>query len=219
MRATSRPRVLIADDHVLVAEALRTLLSPEFNVVAMVHDGRNLIEAVQTAIPDIVLVDISMPVLNGLHAGERIKRDFPQVKIVYVTVASDPEMMTASLARGGDGYVLKTAAPSELVTAIRSALRGERYVSKAFSLTESHDGPSNGASVDTLPATTPIPTELTDRQLDILQLLAEGRSMKEVASVLNLATRTVAFHKYRVMRRLNLHNDSQVVQYAVQHHI
>jgi DNA-binding NarL/FixJ family response regulator len=106
-----------------------------------------------------------------------------------------------------------------LVTAIRAALRGERYVSKAFSFSESHEVPSNGERTDGVPATPPTPTELTDRQLDILQLLAEGRSMKEVASVLNLATRTVAFHKYRVMRRLNLHNDSQVVQYAVQHHI
>lgn len=214
MRATSRPRVLIADDHVLVAEALQTLLSHEFHVVALVHDGRNLIEAVQNSVPDVVLLDISMPVLNGLHAGERVKRAFPKIKIVYVTVANDPEMVSESFARGGDGYVLKTAAPSELVTAIQCALAGQRYISQVFSASKFRVCSPLSASCTTLP-----PAELTDRQLDILQLLAEGRSMKEVASVLNLATRTVAFHKYRMMRRLNLHNDSQVVQYAVQHHI
>jgi DNA-binding NarL/FixJ family response regulator len=215
MRATSRTRVLIADDHVLVAEALQTLLSRDFDVVALVHDGRNLIDVVQATVPDVVLLDISMPVLNGLHAGERVKRDFPQIKIIYVTVSNDPEMMNESLARGGDGYVLKTAAPSELVTAIRCAMGGQRYVSAAFSASKSQPSPETLSSPNGIPT----PAELTDRQLDILQLLAEGRSMKEVASVLNLATRTVAFHKYRMMRRLNLHNDSQVVQYAVQHHI
>jgi DNA-binding NarL/FixJ family response regulator len=215
MRATSRPRVLIADDHVLVAEALQTLLSRDFDVVALVHDGRNLIEAVQNAHPDVVLLDINMPVLNGLHAGERVKRSFPKIKIIYVTVANDPEMVSESLARGGDGYVLKTAAPSELVTAIRCALAGQRYISETF-LAPKHPHCSGPVSVR---YAVPAAADLTDRQLDILQLLAEGRSMKEVASVLNLATRTVAFHKYRMMRRLNLHNDSQVVQYAVQHHI
>jgi DNA-binding NarL/FixJ family response regulator len=215
MCPTSRPRVLIADDHVLVAEALRTLVSPEFEVVAIVHDGRTLIDTVRSTMPDVVLVDISMPVLNGLHAGERLKRDHPKIKVIYVTVTNDAEIISESLARGADGYVLKTAAPSELVTAIRSALRGERYISPAFAVRQSR----HHLTPFSTPESAPGPRELTDRQLDILQLLAEGRSMKEVASMLNLTTRTVAFHKYRVMRRLNLHNDSQVVQYAVQHHI
>ncbi len=211
MSTASRPRVLIADDHVLVAEALQKLLSTEFAVVGIVHDGRSLIQSARTLTPDVVLVDISMPVLNGLHAAERIKHKFPHIKVVYVTVTDDPEIMAESLDRGADGYVLKTSAPSELVDAIRCALQGRRYVSEASSMPDSSPP---------LPAVDTVAHNgLTERQLDILQLLAEGRSMKEVASVLNLTTRTVAFHKYRVMQRLNLRNDSQVVQYAVQHHI
>jgi DNA-binding NarL/FixJ family response regulator len=212
MVPTSRARVLIADDHVLVAEALCKLLSHDFEIVAMVHDGRKLIEAASKFLPDVVLVDVSMPVLNGFHAAERIKRQLPNIKVICVTVASDPEMISESLSLGLDGYVVKTCAPSELVTAIRFALEGKRYVSGADTAREQPVGavsaPRNNSH-----------SELTDRQLDILQLLAEGRSMKEAAAVLNLTTRTVAFHKYRAMRRLNLRNDSQVVQYAVQHHI
>src|SRR5581483_3772617 len=137
MSTASRPRVLIADDHVLVAEALQKLLSTEFAVVGIVHDGRSLIQSARTLTPDVVLVDISMPVLNGLHAAERIKHKFPHIKVVYVTVTDDPEIMAESLDRGADGYVLKTSAPSELVDAIRCALQGRRYVSEASSMPDS----------------------------------------------------------------------------------
>ena len=212
MASTSRARVLVADDHVIVAEALCKLLSHDFDIVAMVHDGRKLIEAATKLLPDVVLVDISMPVLNGLHAAERIKRQLPNIKILCVSVASEPEMINEALKLGVDGYIVKTCAPTELLTAIRFALEGKRYVSGANSSAELTSNVST-TSADRSHS------DLTDRQLDILQLLAEGRSMKEAASVLNLTTRTVAFHKYRAMRRLNLRNDSQVVQYAVQHHI
>lgn len=212
MASISRARVLVADDHVLVAEALCKLLSQDFEIVAMVHDGRKLIEAATKLLPDVILVDISMPVLNGLHAAERIKRQLPKVKILCVTVAGDAEVIDEALKHGLDGYVMKTCAPTELLTAIRFALEGKLYVSGANPPAERSCRVSN-TSVNMSYG------DLTDRQLDIVQLLAEGRSMKEAASVLNLTTRTVAFHKYRAMRRLNLRNDSQVVQYAVQHHI
>lgn len=212
MAFTSRARVLIADDHVLVAEALCMVLSEDFEIVATVHDGRTLIEAAAKFLPDVVLVDICMPVLNGLHAAERIKRQTPKIKIICVTMASEPEMIEESFRLGLDGYVIKTCAATELVTAIRLALAGKRY----FPNSRAQGEPS--ANVTAASASRSL-SSLTDRQLDILQLLAEGRSMKEAAGVLNLTTRTVAFHKYRAMRRLNLRNDSEVVQYAVQHHI
>jgi len=212
MAFTSRARVLIADDHVLVAAALCKLLSEDFEIVAIVHDGRTLIEAAAKFLPDVVLVDICMPVLNGLHAAARIKRQAPNIKVICVTVASEPEIIEESFRLGLDGYVIKTCAATELVVAIRLALDGKRY----FPSSRAQGEPS--ANVTAASASMSL-GGLTDRQLDILQLLAEGRSMKEVAGVLNLTTRTVAFHKYRAMRRLNLRNDSEVVQYAVQHHI
>ena len=209
MCATSRPRVLIADDHALVADALERLLATDFDVVAKVHDGRALIRAAQSYMPDAILVDIGMPLLNGLNAAERIKRITPNAKIIYVTINRDPEVIAESLRRGADGYVLKTSAASELVAAIQCALRGDCYISTALELSESQ-GPSPGRTAS---------GKITDRQLDVLQLLAEGRSMKEVADVLKLTTRTVAFHKYRLMDGLGLKNDAEIVQYALREHI
>lgn len=211
MYIASRARILIADDHVLVAAALKQLLTNEFEVVATVHDGRSLIQAAQTFSPDVILVDISMPVLNGLDAAERIKRASPRTKIIYVTINEDPDLVAESLRRGADAYLLKTAAASELVVAIRRTLRGECYVSRAL---EARPTPNQSAQ-----AVSPFLDRLTDRQIDVLQLLAEGRSMKQVASVLNLTTRTVAFHKYRLMKGLELRNDAEIVQYAVRKHM
>jgi DNA-binding NarL/FixJ family response regulator len=212
MASAARVRVLIADDHVLVAEALCRLLSHDFEIVAMVHDGRKLIEAATNLVPDVILVDLSMPLLNGLEAAKRIKRQSPNIKILCVTVTGEPEMIAEALKLGLDGYVIKTCAPSELLTAIRFALEGKRYVSGANPPAEVS---SNAGTVSANVS----PSDLTDRQLDIVQLVAEGLSMKEAAHVLNLTVRTIGFHKYRVMRKLNLLNDSQVVQYALQHHI
>src|SRR5436189_662677 len=176
MCATSRPRVLIADDHILVADALERLLIADFDVVAKVYDGRSLIRNAQSLRPDAILVDIGMPLLNGLNAAERIKRITPKAKIIYVTINRDPEVIAESLRRGADGYVLKTSAASELVNAIRSALRGDCYISAALEACAPQCAAERAV----------VPGKLTDRQLDVLQLLAEGRSMKEVADVLNL---------------------------------
>jgi len=206
MSTTSRARILIADDHVMVAAALKQLLASDFEVLATVHDGRSLVLAAQTLSPDVVLVDVSMPLLNGLDAAERIKRSSPVTKIIYVTVNHDPDLAAESLRRGADGYILKSCAASELISAIHQILRGDCHVSAAL---------GNVSERQPMSASANSSDKLTDRQIDVLQVLAEGRSMKEVASVLNLTTRTVAFHKYRLMSGLGLRNDAEIVQYAV----
>lgn len=206
MSGASRPRVLIADDHALIAEAFTKLLSNDFEIVAIVHDGRDLVKSALALKPDVILVDVGMPMLNGMQAAQRIRRDLPDVKIVYVTVNRD-EVVVAEAVRQGASYLLKTAVASELVTAIHQAVQGIQYVSPQLLAMKSDDRPSTEEP------------HLTERQLEVLQLLAEGKSMKEVAAVLNLTTRTVAFHKYRLMHNLQLKNDAEVVQYAVRRHI
>lgn len=210
MLGTSRPRILIADDHILVADAFKKMLAVEFDVVATVNDGRNLIGVAHKLQPDVILVDIGMPILNGLDAAQRIKRTLPNVKIIYITANHDPDLIAEAFANGASGYVCKTSAASELSAAIHAALRGDVYLSSRLS-EENGNGDAfkpNG-----------LPYNLTERQVDVLQLLAEGRSMKEVAAELNLTTRTVAFHKYRIMQHLQLRNDAEMVQYAIRHHL
>ena len=210
MHGASRPRILIADDHTLVAEAFKKLLANDFEVVAAVHDGRTLVEIAQKLHPDVILVDIGMPLLNGLEAAQRIKRTLPDVKVVYVTINNDPDLIAEAFRRGASGFVPKTAAVSELLSAIYKALNGEFYVSpqlKAF-----HE--AKAKVLELVPE-----TPLTARQVEVLQLLAEGRSMREAATVLKLTARTIAFHKYRIMENLRLHNDAEVVQYALRHHV
>ncbi|HEX8814967.1 MAG TPA: response regulator transcription factor [Terriglobales bacterium] len=207
---SSRPRILIADDHALVADALKSLLEDEFDVVAIVHDGRDLIETAQKLRPDVLLVDIGIPVVNGLEAAQRIKRLLPQVKVICVTINRDPGVVAEAFQRGASGYLPKTAAASELKQAIHDVLRGEVYVSP---LLQSDDC---AAGQFAMRSGNPV---LTERQSEVLQLLAEGKSMKETAAMLNVAPRTVAFHKYRIMQHLGLKNNSEVVQYALRHHV
>jgi len=209
MPGTSRPRILIADDHALIAEAFNKLLANDFDVVATVHDGRSLIQEAERLQPDVILVDIGMPLLNGLEAAQRIQRVLSKVKVIYITINHDPDLVSEAFARDASAYLPKTSAASELVTAIHCALKGDRYVSPLLSIKDTI------APVDNVPSH----SNLTDRQLEVLQLLAEGRSMKETAAVLNLTTRTVAFHKYRIMENLHLRNDAEVVQYAMRRHI
>ena len=209
MHGASRPRILIADDHALIAEAFTKLLASTFDVVATVHDGRSLIETAQKLQPDVILVDIGMPVLNGLEAAQRIKRTLPNVKVIYVTVNHDPDLVAEAVRRGASGYLPKTAAAAELVSAIYRALNGDCYLSPQLQSTASS---SAGKQVSAQPL-------LTERQMEVLQLLAEGKSMKEAAAVLNLTSRTVAYHKYRIMGNLHLRNDAEVVQYAMRHNV
>ena len=212
MQSTDRPRVLIADDHTLIAEAFKKLLATDFDVVGLVHDGRLLMQKAQELKPDVVLVDIGMPLLNGLQAAQKIKRILPDTKLVYVTVNEDPDLVMEAFRQGASAYLPKTSAGAELVVAIQMAMRGEIYLSPALS----PNGDESKESGADRPAGE---SALTERQLEVLQLLAEGKSMKEVAAVLNLTTRTVAFHKYRLMHHLHLKNDAEVVQYALSRHI
>lgn len=212
MSEPPRPRILIADDHALVAEAFKRFLATDFDVIATVHDGHTLIQAANTLRPDVILADIAMPFLNGLHAAERIKRVLPEVKLIYVTINQDPSIIAEAFRLGASGYLLKTSVGSELMRAIHCVLRGRPYLSPslATSMTELLSQLNEFQSSC---------YKLTDRQIEVLQLLAEGRSMKEAAAVLNLTTRTIAFHKYRIMDSLGLHNDAEVVQYAMREHI
>lgn len=211
MERGGRPRVLIADDHTLVAESCKRLLEPEFDVVGIVADGRALLRAATELSPDLIVVDIGMPLLNGLDAGEQVKQKIRRVKLLYLTMNQDAELATEALRRGASGYLLKTCAASELVKAIRAVLRGLTYVSPRIASEITPELSRKGK-----PKARP---ELTPRQVEVLQLLVEGRSMKEVANVLNLTPRTVAFHKYRIMEVLRLKTNAELVQYAIRHQI
>src|SRR5262249_39886462 len=208
-----RPRVLIADDHDLVAELCKRLLQAEFDVVGTVNDGRALVRTAIELKPDVAVVDIGMPVLNGLDAAQRIKQALPAVKIIFLTMTNDVEVAAEAFQRGGSGYLLKTCAAAELVTAVRDVLRGKTYMSPRI--------PKD--TVDFLRRQHKRLVEesnrLTERQREVLQLLAEGKVMKEVGSILNMSTRTVAFHKYRIMEVLGASSSADLVKYAVRNHI
>jgi DNA-binding NarL/FixJ family response regulator len=206
------PRVLIADDHTFIAEACVKLLEREFDVVGTVGDGRALMAAVPELKPDVIVLDIGMPLLNGLEAGKRIHQMARAVKLVYLTMNTDLGVAAEAFRSGASGYLLKTSAASELVTAVREVLKGKKYVSpmvtndvEAFFLETrvSHMGQE----------------KLTNRQHEVLQLLAEGSSMKEAADTLQLTPRTVAFHKYKIMERMRLRTNADLVRYAIQEHV
>ena len=205
------PRVLLADDHALVVGAFEKLLAGVCEVVGQVSDGRALLAAAESLKPDIIVLDISMPLLNGLDAGRQIKQKQRDVKLVFVTMNEEPELAADAFKAGASGYLLKRSAASELATAIREVMQGRSYVTPL--VTEGLVGSllNAGQQKGT--------HELTPRQREVLQLLAEGRSMKEVASVLNLTPRTVAFHKYQMMEQLNVKTTAELIQYAVRHHI
>jgi DNA-binding NarL/FixJ family response regulator len=206
-----RPRVLLADDHALLLGAFEKLLAEECDVVGQVSDGRALVAAAETLKPDVIVLDISMPLLNGLEAGRQIKEKVRNVKLVFLTMNEDADLAAAAFQLGASAYLLKRSAASELTTAIREVMQGRSYVTPL--VTEGlvgsllHIGDHKSTH------------ELTPRQREVLQLLAEGHSMKEVASVLKLTPRTVAFHKYRMMEQLKVKSTAELVQYAVKHHI
>ena len=206
-----RPRVLLADDHALLLGAFETLLSGECDIVGQVSDGRAVVVAAEALNPDIVVLDISMPILNGLEAARQIKHKAPDVKLIFLTMNEDADLAAEAFRAGASAYLLKRSAASELLTAIREVTQGRSYVTPL--ITEGLMG-SLLHGDDRTPG-----HELTPRQREVLQLLAEGRSMKEVASVLNLTPRTVAFHKYRMMEQLKVKSTAELVQYAVRHHI
>jgi DNA-binding NarL/FixJ family response regulator len=204
----SRTRVLLADDHTLITAALRKLLEGEFEVVGSVEDGRALLNAAIDLRADVVVLDIGLPLLNGLDAGQQLRERHPEIKIVYLTQNRDPNLAAEAFRRKASGYLLKNSAVSELSLAIREAVRGRSYVSPIIAKGMMECMLNRGPGGEGLPGLTP-------RQREVLQLLAEGKSMKEVAAILNITTRTVEFHKYRVMELLSLKTNAELVQYAV----
>jgi DNA-binding NarL/FixJ family response regulator len=206
-----RPRVLLADDHTLLLGAFRTMLDAQCDVVGTVTDGRALLDAAPRLKPDVIVLDISMPLLNGLDAGRRLKQTMPDVKLIFLTVNEDPELAAETIRIGASGYLLKRSAASELFRAIEEALAGRTYVTPQ----------ANQAVFASLREPKPRKAAggLTFRQREILQLLAEGCSMKEVAADLNITTRTVAFHKYKLMQEQGLKTNADLIRFAIRHRI
>ena len=211
--SSNRPRILIADDHTLVADLCRQLLQTEFEVVGTVNNGRALVRAAAELKPDVIVVDVAMPILNGLDAGQQVKENCPAVKLVFLTMNSEIELAAEAFRRGASGYLLKTCAASEMVTAVHEVLRGRTYMSKTLRRDDVHYLRRTETKL------VEENERLTERQREVLQLLAEGKVMKEIADILNMTTRTVAFHKYRMMEALGAKSNAELVRYAVRHHI
>lgn len=210
---TSRSRILIADDHTLVAELCRNLLEGEFEIAGTVNNGRAMVRAAAELKPDVIVVDIAMPVLNGLDAGQQVKELLPAVKLIFLTMNTDIDLAAEAFRRGAAGYLLKTCAAKEMLTAVREVLQGRSYMSRTLCKED----------VNYLRRTEKKLVEederLTERQREVLQLLAEGKVMKEIGGILNMTPRTVAFHKYRMMEALGARSNAELVRYAVKHHI
>ena len=206
------PRAILADDHTLVAEALHGLIAAQFDVVATVADGHALLASALTLKPDVIVVDVAMPLLNGLEACRQLKQKMPGVKLVFLTMNEDPELAVEAMKSGASGYVLKKSAASELLQAMQAALRGKSYLTPQISrgMQESFIRNPQGRSHT---------KSLTARQREVVQLLAEGKSMKEAASVLNVAPRTVAFHKYKMMEGLGVKTSAELIQFAIRNRV
>ncbi len=206
------PSLVIADPHKLFVAGLSKLLASKFRIIGTVSDGRGLVEAAQQLRPDLILTEIAMPLMNGLEAIHRIRRAMPSMRIVCISSNSDDDTIRECFQKGASGFIPKTASGAELVLGLRRVLHGDIYLSQRLPQSAKLFSDSVVA-----PADGEVP--LTERQIEVLQLLAEGKTMKEVAAVLNLTTRTVAFHKYRLMSSLNLNTNAAVVQYALQHRV
>lgn len=206
------PRVLLVDDHRLLCEAFTKLLEPHCEVVGAVEDGRTALTVALKLSPDIVVMDIAMPMLNGLDATRQLREKMPDVRIIFLTMNEDPDLMAEAFRLGASGYLLKNSATSELLDAIKEVYQGHTYVTQLVA----------GKLAGVRPQKTYSPSikfELSARQREVLQLLAEGRSMKEVARILKITPRTVAFHKYSLMKELKIETNAELVQYAVKHRI
>ena len=211
MSSGKRPTVLLADDHRMFAEGIKKILEPEFELIGVAGDGQELLEAAELLEPDVVVADITMPRLNGIDATARLKRMNERVRVVLLTMHPEVAFVRRAFDAGASGYVLKHSAPEELIAAIRTALAGKTFVTPTLAgeLAQDGTGPSGGHD-DPVSALTP-------RQREILQLVAEGRSAKEIAAELNLSTRTVEFHKYRIMEALDRHSTAELVHFAIKH--
>lgn len=205
-----RPRVLLADDHTLMLDGIRLMLQPEFELLGSVEDGQALLSEAGRLKPDVVLLDISMPLLNGIDAARQLRKTLPSTRLIFVTMHADPDFVTEAFRAGASGYVLKRAAASELLTAIREVLKGNQFVSplvtrNTLELLISSEGRGT-------------PTErLTPRQREVLQLVAEGKNRKEIATILDITVKTVEFHKATLRRELNLRTNADYTRYAIAH--
>jgi DNA-binding NarL/FixJ family response regulator len=208
-----RPTILIADDHTLVADLCKRLFEPEFHVIGVVNDGRALLRAALELKPDVIVLDIAMPVLNGLDAGRQVKDLLPSVKLVYLTMNQDVEVAAEAFRRGAAAYLLKTCAATEMVLAVRDVLRGKSHISPSLCRDTVNFLRRQGKTL------AEESDRLTERQREVLQLLAEGKVMKEVGGILNMSTRTVAYHKYRMMEMLGAKNNAELVKYAMRNHL
>ena len=207
---TSRPRVLVADDHAIVAEGIRALLTQTCDVVGIVSDGRELIEKAPKLNPDVIVLDVGMPLLNGLDAAGRLKESLPATKFVFLTMQDDANLAAAVLKLGVVGFVLKHAAASELLNAVSDVLKGKAYITPKLRAESWVERESRARQFS---------KELTPRQLEVLQLLAEGRPMKEIADILKVSEKTVMFHKYHIMETFNLKNNAELVLFALKRHV
>lgn len=206
-----RPTILLADDHQIVLDGLRGLLSAEFNLVGSAKDGHGLLDLARLHRPDVIIADISMPLLNGIDAVRRLREEGITSRVVFLTMHPDMVYATRALEAGGSAYVLKHSASDELVTAVREALAGRSYISPALqsdALDELRDETKRHVKSS---------IELTPRQREVLQLLAEGKSAKEIGGILGISPRTVETHKYKMMDDLNAKSSAQLVQYAIRH--
>lgn len=205
----NQTRVLLADDHIILLEALKKLIEPVCQVVGTAGDGRTLISSAQKLRPDVIVADINMPHLNGLEACERLTKVLPESRIIFLTVNEDPDTAEEAIRRGAFGYLLKKAAPEELFKAIQTVALGRVYITPSIA--------REPVSVFVSRAKSHVPEEpLTSRQREVLQLLAEGKSMKEAADILQITPRTIAFHKYAMMQHLGITRNSELVCYAIQ---
>jgi DNA-binding NarL/FixJ family response regulator len=209
----SRPRVLLADDHRVVSEGLKRLLADDFELVGMVEDGRALVATAKKLKPDVVVADISMPHLNGIDAMALMKKDNPHIKVVFLTMHQEPAYARRALEAGAAGFVVKHSAPEELVMAIQAALKGHTFITPSLAsevLRQSRHEPREDKNGGQL---------LTPRQREILHLLAQGNSAKEIAAALAISARTVEFHKYQMMETHGLHSNAELIHFAIKHGI
>lgn len=211
----TKPRVIMADDHSLILAGLRKLVEVQCEVVGMVEDGRALIAAAQKLRPDLILMDIAMPLLNGLEAARQLSKLVPESKLIFLTMHVSPTYAAEAFQAGASGYLLKRSAASELSQAIQSVLQGQHYITPLITkdVLDSVLKPSTGARGK------PSSTALTARQREVLQLVAEGRSTKEVATILSVSVKTVEFHKSRIMQQLDIHTTADLTKYAISHGI
>jgi DNA-binding NarL/FixJ family response regulator len=208
-----KPTVLLADDHRIMLEGLKSLLEPEFELVGAVEDGRALVDEAARLHPDLIVVDISMPLLNGIEALRKIRKTDERIKVVVLTMHLDATYAATAFEAGASGYVLKHSASLELLTALHEVIKGHTYVSPlvAGDLLQRYRQSDSPAGE--------LAKELSARQREILQLLSEGKSLKEISALLKISTRTVEFHKYRMMEQLQIKTSAELVRYAVKHGI